>query len=217
MSGCRGIVGQSDTIYRHCGFDLERHTIDQGVFNIVAAAHDYYVALDNGDKYLFVEKNTPLPCRQEEVFRLVDVYQQLIHMKFSILSMTQRSIGDFWLSIDAEAIREYRYNSDDKESDTPFSISVKLKIDENNIVEVSGALTQLSDVGLSKTLSRGKADEKLFMELETMIDKVNADESDTYAVEELTVRSADIVKDIHNVLHPTTGEVIDTVCTPWQR
>lgn len=213
--GCGGIVGQSDTICSHCGFDLERHTIDQGVFNIVhAAAHDYYVTLDNGDKYLFVEKNTPLPCEQEEVFRLVDAYQQLIHMKFfNIVNEAEESIGDFWLSIDAEDIREYRSNSDDKESDTPFSISVKLKIDENNIVEVSGALTQLPDVGLSKTLSRGKADEKLFMELETMIDKANADESDTYAVEELTVRSADIVKDIHNVLHPTTGEVIDTVYT----
>jgi len=213
--GCGGMVGQSDSLCSHCGFDLEKHTIDQGVFNIVhAAAHDYYVALDNGDRYLFVEKNTPLPCEQEEVFRLVDVYQQLIHMKFfNIVNDAEESIGDFWLSIDEDTIREYRSNSDQKESDTPFSISVNLKIDENNIVAVSGALTQLPDVSLSKTLSRGKADEKLFMELETMIDQANADESDTYAVEELTLRSADIVKDIHKVLHETTGEVIETVYT----
>lgn len=215
--GCGCIVEQSDTICSHCGFDLEKHTIDQGVFSIVhAAAHDYYVALDNGEKYLFVEKNTPLPCEQTEVFRLVDAYQKLIHMKFfNIVNEAEESIGDFWLSIDADAIWEYRSKSDQKESDsdTPFSISVNLKIDENNIVEVSGTLTQLPDVSLSKTLSRGKADEKLFMELESMIDKANADESDTYAVEELTLRSADIVKDIHNVLDETTGEVIETVYT----
>lgn len=213
--GCGRIVGQSDIICSHCKFDLEKHTIDQGVFNIVhAAAHDYYVALDNGERYLFVEKNTPLPCEQEEVFKLVGAYQKLIHMKFfNIVNDAEESIGDFWLSIDAEAIREYRSNSDQKESDTPFSIAVNLKIDENNIVAVSGALTQLPDVGLSKTLSRGKADEKLFMELETMIDEANAKKSDTYAVEELTLRSADIVKDIHNVLHETTGEVIETVYT----
>ncbi|NDY72223.1 hypothetical protein DO021_09820 [Desulfobacter hydrogenophilus] len=213
--GCGGIVGQSDVLCSHCGFDLEKHTIDQGVFNIVhAAAHDYYVTLDNGERYLFVEKNTPLPCEQEEVFRLVDAYQQLIHMKFfNIVNDAEESIGDFWLSIDADAIQEYRSNSDQKESDTPFSISVNLKIDENNIVAVSGVLTQLPDVSLSKTLSRGKADEKLFMELETMIDQANADESDNYAVEELTLRSADIVKDLHKVLHETTGEVIETVYT----
>jgi len=213
--GCGCIVGQSDAICSHCGFDLEKHTIDQGVFNIVhAAAHDYYVALDNGERYLFVEKNTPLPCEQEEVFRLVGAYQKLIHMKFfNIVNDAEESIGDFWLSIDAEAIQEYRSNSDQKESDTPFSIAVTLKIDENNIVAVSGALTQLPDVALSKTLSRGKADEKLFMELETMIDEANANESDTYAVEELTTRSADIVKNIHNVLHETTGEVIETAYT----
>ncbi len=210
---CGRSVGQSDKICSHCGFDLEKHTIDQGVFDIVhAAAHDYYVALDNGERYLFIEKNTPLPCEQTEVFRLVGAYQKLIHMKFfNIVNDAEESIGDFWLSIDGDAISDYRWNSDEKDSDTPFSIEVNLKIDENNIVEVSGTLTQLPDVSLSKTLSRGKADEKLFMDLETMIDTANREEFDSYAVEELTIRSADVIKDIHNVLDQNTGEVIESV------
>ena len=201
---CGRIVGQSDKTCSHCGFDLEQHTIDQGVFNIVhAAAHDYYVALDNGDRYLFIEKNTPLPCEQTDVFRLVGAWQKLIHMKFfNIVNDAEESIGDFWLSIDGDAIQDYRWNSQEKDADTPFSIEVTLKIDENNIVEVSGALAQLPDVSLSRTLSRGKADEKLFMDLEAMIDKAREEKVDSYTADELTIRSADIIKDIHNVLDP---------------
>ncbi|EFK07715.1 DnaK family protein, partial [delta proteobacterium NaphS2] len=76
-------VSQQEKICGGCGFDLETHVIEEGVFDIVhSAAHDYYIYLENGEKHLLVAKNTPLPCRKKETFRLVDSNQKLVHMKF---------------------------------------------------------------------------------------------------------------------------------------
>ncbi|MDY0220972.1 MAG: Hsp70 family protein [Desulfobacterium sp.] len=210
---CGGTVAQSDTICNQCGFDLEGQTIDQGVFDIVhSAAHDYYVVLENGERYLFIEKNTPLPCEQTEVFKLVDSDQQLVHMKFfNIVNDEEESIGDFWLGIDDEFMNDYyEKHSDDNDPHT-LSIDVTLKIDENNLVEVAVSLKELPGVELSKTLSRGKADEKLFMALEEMIDEANAKEYSIYTIEDLTERIVSVIKDTHKVIDKTTDTVIEPV------
>ena len=211
---CGNTVSQSDTICSKCGFDLEKHTIDQGVFDIVhSAAHDYYVVLENGDKYLLIEKNTPLPCEQTEVFKLVHSDQKLVHMKFfNIVTDKEESIGDFWLGIDDNAMDEYwKDNSREETRELPFSIQVTLKIDENNLVEVAASLKELPGVELSKTLSRGKADEKLFNILEEMINEANEKEYSTYTIVDMTKRIIPTIKDIHGVIDKKTGEVIESV------
>jgi len=211
--GCESTVSQSDTVCSKCGFDLEKHTINQGVFDIVhSAAHDYYVVLENGDKYLFIEKNTPLPCEQTDMFKLVDSNQQLVHMKFfNIVNHKEESIGDFWLEIDKKIILDYRNALSEEVWDQPLNIEVTLKIDENNLVEVASSLKELPKVELTKTLSRGKADEKLFMTLEAMINEVNTKEYDIYTIEDMTMRIISTIKDIHGVINKKTGQVIESV------
>ncbi len=211
--GCGETVSQSDTVCKSCGFDLEKHTIDQGIFDIVhAAAHDYYVGLENKDRYLFVEKNTPLPCEQTEIFKLAHSDQNLVHMKFfNMVNDIEESIGDFWLGFDNKTVDKYRMDHSDETRDLPFSIEVTLKIDENNLVEVAASLKELPGVELSKTLSRGKADEKLFKILEEMINEANEKEYETYTIEDMTTRTVSIVKNIHRVIDKKTGEVIESV------
>lgn len=208
--GCGNIVAQSDSVCDKCGFDLDKQTMESGVFDIVhSAAHDYYVVLDNGDKYLFIEKNTPLPCQQTEVFKLVDVDQQLVHMKFfNLVNEKEESIGDLWLGIDYDAIKEYRKEHSKETRDEPFSIEATLKIDENNLVEVSASLKELPEIELSKTLSRGKADEKLFLGLEDMIDEANKKEYSIYTIEDMTDRTVFAIKQIQGVMDKDSGEVI---------
>jgi molecular chaperone DnaK len=210
---CWETVSQSDLVCGKCGFDLEKHTIDQGVFDIVhSVAHDYYVVLENGDKYLFIEKNTPLPCEQTEVFKLVHEDQKLVLMKFlNIVTDKEESIGDFWLGIDNNAIEAYWEDHSEETHELPFSIEVTLKIDENNLVEVAASLKELPGVELSKTLSRGKADEKLFMILEDMINDANEKEYDTYTIEDMTRRIIAHIKNIHGVIDKNTGEVRESV------
>jgi len=62
---CGEEVSQSDTVCKVCRFDLEAYIIEEGVLDIVhSAAHDYYIRLENDDRQLLVEKNTPLPCEK---------------------------------------------------------------------------------------------------------------------------------------------------------
>ncbi len=210
---CGKEVSQSDLVCSKCGFDLEKHTIDQGVFDIVhSVAHDYYVTLENGDKYLFIEKNTPLPCEQTEIFKLVHEDQKLVHMKFlNIVNDKEESIGDFWLGIDDKAFNDYWEEHSQEKQEQLFSVEVTLRIDENNLVEVAASLKELPGVELSKTLSRGKADEKLFRVLEDMINEANEKEYNTYTIHEMTKRITTQIKEIHKVIDKNTGDVLEPV------
>jgi molecular chaperone DnaK len=212
-AGCGQSVSQTDTTCSHCGFNLEKHTIDQGVLDIVhSTAHDYYVVLENGEKYLFIEKNTPLPCEQTEVFKLVQEDQQLVHMKFfNRVNEIEESIGDLWLGIDKETLKKCWDNLADADESAVLSIEITLKIDENNLVSVDVSLREFPDVHLSRTLSRGRADETLFRKVETMINEVNEKEISVYTTEDMTTRIVSTIQDIHQVIDPDSGQVVEPV------
>jgi molecular chaperone DnaK len=210
-AGCGQSVSQTETTCPQCGFDLEKHTIEQGVLDIVhSTAHDYYVVLENGEKYLFIEKNTPLPCEQTEVFKLVEEDQQLVHMKFfNRVNEIEESIGDLWLGIDYETLNKCWDNLADSDESAVLSIEVTLKIDENNLVSVDASLRELPDVHLSRTLSRGRADETLFRNVETMINEANEKEISSYISEDMTTRIVSTIQDIHQVIDPDSGQVVE--------
>jgi len=200
---CGRQVTQSDRLCDNCGFDLEKYTIEQGVLDIVhSSAHDYYIYLENGEKHLFVEKNTPLPYKKAELFKLVHSEQRLVHMKFfNVVNEQHESIGDLWLGIDRDGKEEVI----DREG--PLHVEITLRIDENNLIEVTAVLKELPEIQLSKTLSRGKADEKLFMSLEETIAEANRKQYKEYTILDLLHRSLSAIKDINRVVNPKTGEV----------
>ncbi|MFN2358685.1 MAG: Hsp70 family protein [Desulfotignum sp.] len=212
-AGCGKSVSQTETTCPHCGFDLEKHTIDQGVLDIVhSTAHDYYVVLENGEKYLFIEKNTPLPCEQTEVFKLIQVDQQLVHMKFfNRVNEIEESIGDLWLGIDFETLNKCWDNLADADESAVLSIGVTLKIDENNLVSVDASLREFPDVHLSRTLSRGRADETLFRKVETMINEANEKKLSFYTTQDMTTLIVSTIQDIHQVIDPDSGQVVEPV------
>ncbi|MBI4678869.1 MAG: Hsp70 family protein [Elusimicrobia bacterium] len=200
--GCGAAVAQAQTVCSGCGFDLERHTIEHGVLDIVhAAAHDYHIRLENGVMHLLVEKNTPLPCEKKETFRLVHPEQRLIHLKFfNLVNERHESIGDLWLGVDEDG-------GSGEESQTPLQVEISLKVDESNLVCVDAVVKEHPEIRLSKTLSRGKADEKLFLSLEQAIDEANREKYPTYVAEDFTCRAVSAIADIHKVVHPETDAV----------
>jgi molecular chaperone DnaK len=212
-AGCGKSVSQTENTCPHCGFDLEKHTIDKGVLDIVhSTAHDYYVVLENDEKYRFIEKNTPLPCEQTEVFKLVQTDQQLVHMKFfNRVNEIEESIGDLWLGIDYETLSKCRDNLADADESAVLSIEVTLKIDENNLVSVDASLRELPDVHLNRTLSRGRADETLFRKVETMINEANEKKLSSYIMDDMTTRIVSTIQDIHQVIDPDSGRVVEPV------
>ena len=66
-------------------------------------------------------------------------------------------------------------------------------------------------VHISRTLSRGKADERLFLSLEEAIRNANIAKHEFYAVHDFINRSVDIIKDINGIVDPETGEVHEEI------
>lgn len=80
-------------------------------------------------------------------------------MKFyNIVNDEEESIGDLWLGIDTDESIKPK-----PREEGPLHVQITLKIDENNLIEVTAAMEERPDVKVSRTLSRGKADEKLFL------------------------------------------------------
>lgn len=225
--GCGCEVSQADVACTACQYDLEAHVVEHSVYDIIhSAAHDYYICLEDGEKYPMIEKNTPLPCEQTEFFKLVHHEQKLVHMEFvNIVNEQEEKIGDLWLGIDDEMqlalyanafSRDLEKGEADDEDETfdpekPLTIEVTLSIDENNLVGVTASIREIPEAEISKTLSRGKADEKLFLELEDLINETNAGDSDSYVALEVTSRTVGIIKDINKVIDEKTGELIEPV------
>ncbi|MEW5801347.1 MAG: Hsp70 family protein [bacterium] len=208
---CGQEATQDDKTCRHCGFDLDQYLIETGVVDIVhSAAHDYYIYLENNPRYRLVEKNTPLPIEKTEIFQLVDPEQKLVHLKFfNLVNDVEEPIGDLWLGIDTKP--ELREPGAQKKEARP-EIICDFRIDENNIIEVSGRMKDHPDVHVSRTLSRGKADERLFLSLEEAIRNVNIAKHHYYAVHDFIARSVDIIQDINHIVDPETGEVHEEIC-----
>lgn len=203
--GCGGEVAREKDVCPHCSFAMDAHTVDKGLVGIVhAAAHDYYITLENDERFLLVEKNTPLPCSSTEVFRLVDVNQELVHMKFhNVVNDKEERIGDLWLGIDDE---EMLY-----EEDEPPQLEITISIDESNLVSVKATILEHPDIGISGTLSRGKADEKLFLSLEQTINDVNTKGYGEFVVIDFLRRTRSIIRTIHGVVAAATGKVDEHV------
>jgi len=199
---CANIVKQSSIVCDQCKFNLEKYTIDHGVFDIVhSTAHDYYIYLENNEKHLLIEKGRPLPCQAKEVFQLIHPDQKLVHLKFvNIVNDEEESIGDLWLGINID--KNVRF-----QSDKPFNIEIEMSIDESNIITISSHIQELKEVKIAKNLSRGKADEKLYIMLESLLEKINTHKYNQYIVEDVLYRVVPLIEQINAIVDNETGTV----------
>ena len=202
---CGQTVAQTDPTCGACQFDLATNLAKTGVVDIVhTVSHDYYLALEDGNGYRLVEQNTPLPLKTQAAFKLIHAEQRLAHFKFyNMVNDVQESIGDLWLSFDL--------TETDVAEDQVQDVLLDFEIDENNLITVAAALKELPDVNVSRTLSRGNVDEKLFLDLEESIARVNRDKHDYYVVYDFRQRVIGIAKEINQVVNPETGEANDAI------
>ena len=196
---CDAAVAQSDTTCPHCGFDLQASLVDKGVVDIVhTTSHDYFLELETGDDYLLVKRNTPLPYKTQGSFRLIHAEQLLAHFRFyNVVNDNQESIGDLWLSFELE---------EEPEENSLPEVLLDFEIDVNNLITVSAGLKDQPEIRVSRTLSRGKADERLFLELQQGIDQANQEKHDYYATYDYLHRTVKIAGLINGVIDPRTDE-----------
>ena len=202
---CGKEVRQSDLSCSGCGFDLEAYTIDRGVLDIVhSSAHDYYVRLENDERWSLVMRNTPLPCSTTETFSLVHPDQHLVHLKFyNLVNDVEESIGDLWLGIDRDAIA----NDGNLKKEELLRVALTVDIDENNLVKVTTALTDHPEIALSRMLSRGQTDEQLYLSLEETINQANEEKYNQLIMMDLMYQVLSVIKDINCVVDPETKKV----------
>ena len=196
---CGEAVAQADETCPNCHFDLLQNLTEKGVVDIVhTTSHDYFLELEDGSGHLLVEKNTPLPFTTQATFKLVHPEQQLAHFKFyNTVNQEKESIGDLWLAFDAP----------EKESEEEIpEVRLDFAVDVNNIIHVSAALVGRDAARVSRTLSRGQADEKLFLELEDSITQVNEEKHSFYTNMDFLHRCVKIARTIHRVIDPETGQ-----------
>ncbi len=196
---CDTVVAQSDATCPHCGFDLQASLIGKGVVDIVhTSSHDYFLELETGDDHLLVKRNTPLPYKTQGSFRLLHADQQLAHFRFyNAVNDNRESIGDLWLSFSLKDRRVEKSLSE---------VLLDFEIDVNNLITVSAELKDQPDIRVSRTLSRGKADERLFVELQQGINQANEEQHDYYATYDYLHRTVKIAEQINGIIDPQTDE-----------
>ncbi len=196
---CGHQVSQSDDACSACGFDLKTNLAKTGVVDIVhTISHDYFLELEDGSGHLLAQKNTPLPYQTQETFQLMDAKQRLAHFKFyNTVNEVKESIGDLWLS--------FEFPLQDNDQKAP-EVLLDFEIDSSNLINVSANLLDQPEIRVSRTLSRGKRDEKLFLDLEQSITEVNETPPRFYAAYDFLHRSVTIADIINRIIDPETGQ-----------
>ncbi|NEX22982.1 Hsp70 family protein [Thiorhodococcus mannitoliphagus] len=207
--GCGQEVTQSDQTCAACGFDLAQDLARKGVVDIVhTTSHDYYLELEDGSDHLLVERNMPLPFKTQGTFRLMHPEQRLAHFRFcNLVNEERESIGDLWLSFDPD--EDTRNTKDDNKgsesTEEVREVVLDFEIDEDNLITVGASLADRPEVRVSRTLSRGHADERLFLELEGAIQRVNDEEHKYFTKYDFLFRSGEIARAINDVIDQETG------------
>nr|VFJ64389.1 MAG: molecular chaperone DnaK [Candidatus Kentron sp. FM]VFJ66109.1 MAG: molecular chaperone DnaK [Candidatus Kentron sp. FM]VFK14911.1 MAG: molecular chaperone DnaK [Candidatus Kentron sp. FM] len=201
---CAKQVNQGETSCPHCGFDLRSNLAESGVVDIVhTTSHDYYLVLEDGDDYRLAQRNTPLPLQAQYEFKLLDPEQRLVHFQFyNMVNENRESIGDLWLS----------FKMENEDNDALPEVLLDFEIDSDNLITVSAQIKDKPDIQVSRTLSRGKADERLFIELRQSIDRANEEEHKYYTSYDFLDRAVQIAEMINRVIDTKTGEEDQALC-----
>jgi molecular chaperone DnaK len=197
--GCGDQVAQSDETCPACGFDLIGNIAKTGVVDIVhTTAHDYFLELEDGSGHLLARKDTPLPLQTQGRFRLMHPEQRLAHFRFhNTVNDVKESIGDLWLAFDLP---------EEEPAKEASEVLLDFEIDDNNLISVSARLADRPNIQVSRTLSRGQADEKRLLELEGSIARVNEAELRYFTKHDFLHRCVGIARAINRVIDPETGQ-----------
>ena len=206
---CGQQVKRDDASCHACQFDLATDLSKSSVVGIIhTTSHDYFLKLEDGSDHLLAPKHTPLPFHTQVAFQLMDAEQNLAHFTFFNTNHTNKeSIGDLWLSfiLDDEE-EEEEEGAELEQASKTVEVLLDFEIDENNIITAAASLKNRADVKVGRTLSRGKRDEQLFLELEQIINRINQEETDYYVAYEFLQRSIPLAASINQIIDPETGE-----------
>ncbi|MEA5576815.1 Hsp70 family protein [Anabaena sp. UHCC 0451] len=170
---------------------------------VTTVSRDYFIQLADG-KYKVISQGDILPVTTPVyTFKTVAEGQSLIHFQFFSPDNVKEKldgvkdderIGEMWLSLN----EKYPAGTE---------IQVNLELDEqNNDLRMTATLKNDPSIRVSCIFSRGRADEKIYQELEQEIDKLNHQNLTAYGVEEAMKLAVPVVQSANQIINPITGE-----------
>ncbi|MCD4818511.1 MAG: Hsp70 family protein [Candidatus Cloacimonetes bacterium] len=193
---CGQICDSGSNICSKCGYDFENKEIQPQIEDIVySSSHDYFIKLADGSTHKIIEKNMPLPIDFQEIFKTQSDNQQIIHLQFiNSVNDKEESIGDLWMTID----EGYPKGTE---------LAVKIHIDADNVIEITVNLLKNPEVKISKTLSRGLADEKLLYEIEKVINETQDKKLFVLKIKEIISKAVEIISKANLLIDEDTGKI----------
>jgi molecular chaperone DnaK len=168
---------------------------------VTTVSRDYFLLLADG-KYPVINRGDILPVKTAHTFKTVVEGQRLIHFQFfspdgvrENLDGVQEDeiIGDMWLGLDDK----YPEGTE---------ILVTLELDEKNSdLRMMATLKNDPSVRVSCVFSRGRADEKIYRELEVAIAQLNAQDLTSTGVEAALQLAVPVVQLANEIIDPRTG------------
>lgn len=95
----------------------------------------------------------------------------------------------------------------DKKDTKPLELVLDFEVDESNVLKASARLKDFPDITVSRTLSRGGADEKILSSLEDSIIEINRDKPVYFVVKEFSSRAVEVATEANQIIDSQTQTV----------
>jgi len=168
------------------------------VEKIGTVSRDYYIRLADAPRHCVIPRNEILPYRASQTFVTVVDGQRMLRLRFfnqDHVAGLDEPIGDVWLGLD----RAYPKGTE---------VLAMFELDEtSNVLQVTACLKRHPEVKVSRTFSRGLADEAFYEEVEAAIARLNDGSFTQRGVEEGLNQAAEIIQHVNGLLDERTAAV----------
>jgi molecular chaperone DnaK len=132
--------------------------------NVGSVSRDYHIQLVDDPRYKLICRGDILPVTKSHTFKTEADGQRLVHFQFfspDEQHQEDESIGDIWLALEESYPRG-----------TEVEVIAELD-EENSSLQITAALKNDPSQKVSRSFSRGKANEKISKQVEQIIDQLN--------------------------------------------
>lgn len=166
------------------------------VEKVGSVSRDYCIRLVNDPQYFVIRRNETLPYQQMFNFKTVQDGQRLVCFEFfspDWVSGKEDPIGKMWLALD-----------EDFPKGTTLQAFLELE-DGSEVLKVTACVENAPHIKVSRTFTRGKADEVVFDELQALITEANGLGLTSLGVSEANRIGIQIVQAANQMLDERTG------------
>ncbi|MEB3196143.1 MAG: Hsp70 family protein [Candidatus Sericytochromatia bacterium] len=168
------------------------------VEKVGTVSRDYFIRLIDNPRHCVVARNEVLPVRSSHTFVTVADGQRLLHLRFfnhDHVAGLDEPIGDMWLGLD----KAYPKGTE---------VLALFDLDETcSVLQITASLKHNPAVKVSRTFSRGKADEAIYQELDGLLKQLGDGSFTQVGVERGLDIAVDVVQRANQVVDERTDQV----------